>query len=63
MIKATNAHLPKKGFGVMVVVGMNLMPLKVIGREVCLQIKNPFELSKESKPKRCPNIWKEEEYK
>jgi hypothetical protein len=56
MIEATNAHLPKMGFGVMVVVGMNSMPLKVIGREVRLQIKNCFGLSKESKPKRCPNI-------
>jgi hypothetical protein len=48
--------LPKKGFGVIMVVGMNSMPLKVIGRKACLQAKNLFELSKEFKPKVCPNI-------
>ncbi len=40
----------------MVVVGMNPMPLKVIGREAYLQVKSPSKLSKDSKPKRCPNI-------
>ncbi len=60
MIETTNVQLHKKGFGVMVVVGVNSMPLKVIGKKTCSQTKNPFGLSKESKPKRCPNIWKEE---
>ncbi len=40
---------------------MSLMRLKVIEREVCLQYKGPFGLSKDPKPKRCLNIlWKEE---
>ncbi len=40
---------------------MNLMPLKVIGKEVCLQVKGPFKLSKDPRPKRHLNIlWKEE---
>jgi hypothetical protein len=56
MIETTNVQLHKKGFGVMVVVGVNSMPLKVIGKKTCSQTKNPFGLSKESKPKRCPNI-------
>jgi len=36
MIEATNAQFLKKGFGAMVVVGMNSMPLKVIKRKACL---------------------------
>jgi hypothetical protein len=45
----------------MVDVDMSPMPLKVIGREVCLRAKGPFGLSKDPGPKRSPNIlWKEE---
>jgi hypothetical protein len=32
------------------------MPSKIIGREVYLWAINPFGLSKDPKPKRCPNI-------
>ncbi len=40
---------------------MSPMPPKVIGKEPCLQVKGPFGLSKDPKPKRCPNtLWKEE---
>jgi hypothetical protein len=31
------------------------MPPKVIGRNACLQVKGPYELSKDLGPKRCPN--------
>ncbi len=47
----------------MVDVNMNLMPLKVIGREASLRTKGPFGLSKDPKPKRRPNTWKKEESK
>jgi len=41
-------------------VDMNPMPLKVIGKEVYLQVESPFRLSKDLRPKRRPNIlWKE----
>jgi hypothetical protein len=43
-----------------VVVGMNPMPPKVIGRKTCLQIKSPYGLSKDHRLKRCPNIWRDE---
>jgi hypothetical protein len=36
MIETTKVQLPKKVVGAMVDVNMNLMPLKVIGKEVCL---------------------------
>ncbi len=40
---------------------MNLMPLKVIGREICLQAKGTYRLSRDLGPKRCPNtLWKKE---
>ncbi len=40
---------------------MNPTPLKVIGKEACLQAKSFFMLSKYLKSKRRPNIlWKEE---
>jgi hypothetical protein len=37
-------------------VDMNLMPLKVIKKEVCLLVKSSFGLLKDPKPKRHPNI-------
>ncbi len=40
---------------------MSLKPLKVIAREAYLRAKGPSRLSKDPKPKRCPNIlWKKE---
>jgi hypothetical protein len=42
----------------MVAIGMSLMPLKDIGKEIFLQVKGPFGLSKDLGPKRCLNIWK-----
>jgi hypothetical protein len=45
----------------MVVIGMNSMPLKAIGRDVCLHVKGPFGLLKDSRPKRHLNTWKREE--
>jgi hypothetical protein len=36
-------------------VGMNLMPLRVIGKEACLQVKSPLRLSKDPRLKMCPN--------
>jgi hypothetical protein len=47
----------------MVDVDMNPTPQKVIGRETYLQIRGPFELSKDPGPKRCLNIWRREESK
>jgi hypothetical protein len=44
----------------MVVVNMNPMSLKVIGREACLCARGPLSLSKDFGPKKCP---KEEESK
>jgi hypothetical protein len=40
----------------MVVVNMSLMPLKVIGKEVYLQTRGSYGLSKDLGPKRHPNI-------
>jgi len=42
---------------------MSLMPPKVIGRKTCLQIKSPFGLSKEFRPKKSLNILKKYESK
>ncbi len=40
---------------------MRLTPLKVIGRDVCLQAKGLSRLSKDLGLKRCPNtLWREE---
>jgi len=40
---------------------MSPMPFKVIGREVCLQAKGPFRLSKDPGPQICPIIlWRKE---
>ncbi len=45
----------------MVDVDMSSTPLKVIGKEVCLQTKGLFRLLKDPRPKRCPNtLWREE---
>lgn len=41
----------------MMLVNMNPMPLKVIGREAYSHIKCPFEPLKDLKPKRYPNIF------
>ncbi len=42
---------------------MKLMPPKVIWRKNCLQVKSPFGLSKDLKPKKCLNILKKDESK
>jgi hypothetical protein len=42
--------------GIMVDVGMNPMPPRVIGRKVCLRAKIPSRLSKDLARKGCPNI-------
>jgi hypothetical protein len=49
--------------GAMVDVDMNLTPLKVIGREVYLQSKGIYGLSKDLGPKRCANILRREDSK
>ncbi len=54
MIEATRAQLPKQAIGVIMAINMNSMLMKIIGREVYLLIKNPFGLSKDPRPKRCP---------
>ncbi len=44
----------------MVDVDMSLMPLKFIGREAYLWTKGPYGLSKDPRPKKCPNtLWEE----
>ncbi len=60
MIEATKAQLFIQVIGVMVDVDMNPMPPKFIGREVCLQVKGLYGLSKDLGPKKCVNIWKRE---
>ncbi len=47
----------------MVAIDMNLTPPKVIGREVCLQTKSFFKLSKDFRFKRHPNTWRKEKSK
>jgi hypothetical protein len=56
MTKMIRAQLFKYVTGVMVDVDMNPTPPKAIGREVCLQVKGLFRLSKDPRPKRHPNI-------
>jgi hypothetical protein len=51
--------LPKQATGMMMVVGMSVMPLRVIGKEICLQVRGLFKLSKDLGPKRHLNVWKE----
>jgi hypothetical protein len=42
-------------------VDMNSTPLKIIRREVYLQAKGPYKLSKDPRPKWRPNtLWREE---
>jgi hypothetical protein len=40
----------------MVVVSMNLMPLKTIGRKICLWARGIYGPLKDLGSKRCPNI-------
>jgi hypothetical protein len=47
----------------MVVVNMNLMQSKVIGKEICLRVKGLSTLSKDHGPKKHPNTWRREESK
>jgi hypothetical protein len=47
----------------MVVVSMNPMPPKVIGKKNCLCVRGLFGLSKDPGPKRHPNTWRKEESK
>ncbi len=47
----------------MVDVGMKSVPPRVIERKVCLWAKSSLGLSKDFRPKRCPNIWRKEESK
>jgi len=56
MIEATKAQLFIQVIGVMVDVDMNPMPPKFIRREVCLQVKGLYGLSKDLGPKKCVNI-------
>ncbi len=45
-------------------INMSLMPPKVIMKEACLRAEGPFGLSKDLRPKRCPNIlWRGESKK
>jgi hypothetical protein len=48
---------------VIVVVRMNLMPPKAIGRLTYLRTKRPFGLSKDPRPKKHPKILRKEESK
>ncbi len=45
------------------VVGMNLMPPKVIEKKACLQSKTFYGLSKDPRPKKHPNTWRKEKKK
>jgi hypothetical protein len=45
------------------VVNMNLMSPKAIGRQVCLQARGLYGLSKDSTPKRHPNTRRKDESK
>ncbi len=56
MIKVLRVQLPKQVVGMMVVIDKNPMSTHVIGKEACLQVKSPYGLFKDRKPKRCPNI-------
>ncbi len=47
----------------MVVVNMNLMPPKVIGKKAYLQAKSISRLSKEHEHKKRPNTWKKKKSK
>ncbi len=47
----------------MAIINMNLMPSKVIGRNVYLRTKGPYGPSKDFRPKRHPNILRKEESK
>jgi hypothetical protein len=56
MIETTKAQLPKYVVGAIVDDNMNPMPVRVIEGKVCLRAKSPSKLSKDLRPKRCPNI-------
>jgi hypothetical protein len=61
MIEMTRAQLLKYVARAMVDVDMSLTPLKVIGKEACLQVKGPSRLLKDPRPKNCPNtLWRGE---
>jgi hypothetical protein len=47
----------------MMTINMNSMSLKAIGKEVCLQARSLFGLSKDFRPKRHPNTWRKYESK
>jgi len=47
----------------MAIINMNLMPSKVIGRNVYLRTKGPYGPSKDFRPKKHPNILMKEKSK
>ncbi len=47
----------------MVVIDMNPMPPRVIGKKAYLQTKGISRLSKDPKHKKCPNAWRKKESK
>jgi hypothetical protein len=55
-IEVLKVELPKMVVRAMVVVDMNSMPPKVIGKKNCLWAKGPLGLSKDPKPKKHLNI-------
>ncbi len=56
MIKTTWAQLLEQVARMMAVVGMSAIPLKAVGRQAYLQVRDPFRLSKDLRPERCPKI-------
>jgi hypothetical protein len=55
MMEGTRTQLLKWVARAMVVVDMNLIPPKAIGKEAYLWAKSPFELSRDLAPKRHLN--------
>ncbi len=63
MIETTKAQLLKYVVNSMVVINMNPMPWRTIGKKAYLWVRSIFGLSKDPRPMRCPNTWKKKEYK
>ncbi len=63
MIETTKAQLLKYVANSMVVISMNPMPWRTIGRKAYLWARSTFGLSKDPRPMRRPNSWRRKEYK
>jgi hypothetical protein len=63
MIETTRTQFFKYVVGAMVIINMNSMSQKIIGRKTCLLTRGFFKLSRDFESKKHSNTWRKEESK